>query len=75
MAVHSAPTRIAKATACELAGMLPAYDIDALARHRQRWRPVGMVAEADILTKLEFHGGADMRPLLAGAHCRARWYK
>lgn len=38
-------------------------------------RPVGMVSEADVLTKLEFHGGADMPPLLRGAAARARWRK
>ena len=38
-------------------------------------RPVGMVSEADVLTKLEFHGGGDMPPLLCGAAARARWRK
>ncbi|WIY00936.1 CBS domain-containing protein [Amycolatopsis mongoliensis] len=38
-------------------------------------RPVGMVSEADVLTKLEFHGGWDMPPLLRGAAARARWRK
>jgi CBS domain-containing protein len=59
----------------ELAGMLLAHDLDALPVIDSTGRPLGVVAEADILTKLEFHGGADLRPLLAGAHCRARWYK
>lgn len=59
----------------ELAGMLLAHDIDALPVIDSTGMPLGVVADADILTKLEFHGGADLRPLLAGAHCRARWYK
>jgi CBS-domain-containing membrane protein len=59
----------------ELAGTMLAHDLDALPVIDNVGRPVGVVAEADILTKLEFHGGADLRPLLAGAHCRARWYK
>jgi hypothetical protein len=34
-----------------------------------------VVAEADIVAKLEFHGGADPAPLFAGSRCRARRYK
>jgi CBS domain-containing protein len=38
-------------------------------------RPIGVVGEADVLAKLEFHCGADAPPLLASARTRARWHK
>jgi CBS-domain-containing membrane protein len=59
----------------ELAGAMLAHGIDALPVIDIEGKPVGMVTEADVLTKLEFHGGADPSPLLAGSHCRTRWRK
>jgi len=38
-------------------------------------RPVGVVSERDLLTKMEYHGGTDPAPLLPGSACRARWRK
>ncbi|MBP2328810.1 CBS-domain-containing membrane protein [Kibdelosporangium banguiense] len=43
----------------ELAGAMLAHGIDALPVIDSSGRPIGVVSEADILTKLEFHGGAD----------------
>lgn len=59
----------------ELVGTMIVHDLDALPVIDPTGRPVGVVAEADALAKLEFHGGADRPPLLAGARCRARWHK
>jgi len=59
----------------ELAGAMLAHGVDALPVIDSIGRPIGVVAETDILTKLEFHGGADPSPLLAGSHCRGRWRK
>lgn len=38
-------------------------------------RPIGIVDEADVLAKLEFQCGADVRPLLSNGRTRARWRK
>ncbi|GLZ27892.1 hypothetical protein Lesp02_00820 [Lentzea sp. NBRC 105346] len=38
-------------------------------------RPLGVVSEADLATKLEFHGGAIHPPLLGGSRWRAQWHK
>jgi CBS domain-containing protein len=54
----------------ELVGTMIARDMDALVVIDPAGRPVGVVTEADVLTKLEFHGGADYPPLLAGSHSR-----
>jgi CBS domain-containing protein len=59
----------------ELAGAMLAHGIDTLPVIDSDGRPIGVVAEADVMTKLEFHGGADPSPLLGGSHCRARWRK
>ncbi|WP_101376627.1 CBS domain-containing protein [Saccharopolyspora spinosa] len=50
-------------------------DLNALVVTDPTGRPIGVVTEVDILTKLEFHGGADYPPLLAGAHSRSRWHE
>ncbi len=59
----------------ELVGTMVGRGLDALPVIDHSGRPIGVVAEADALTKLEFHAGADLPPLLAGTHRRARWYK
>ena len=59
----------------ELAGIMITRDIDALPVIDPVGRPVGMVTEADVLTKLEFRGGTDYPPLLASGRCRNRWRK
>lgn len=47
------------------AGAVPVVDDEG--------RPVGIVAAEALLTKLEYHGGNDPRPILGGAKARARW--
>jgi CBS domain-containing protein len=59
----------------ELVGTMIARDIDALPVVDRAGRPVGVVDEADVLAKLEFHCGADYPPLFAGQRRRARWHK
>ncbi|MCE7002046.1 CBS domain-containing protein [Kibdelosporangium philippinense] len=59
----------------ELAGAMLAHGIDVLPVIDIDGRPLGVVSEADVLTKLEFHGGADPTPMFAGPRCRSRWYK
>lgn len=59
----------------ELAGTLLAHNIDAIPVIDIAGRPLGVVTDADVLTKLEFHGGDDPSPLLAGTQCRSRWRK
>jgi CBS domain-containing protein len=59
----------------ELAGIMITRDIDALPVIDQVGRPVGVVTEADVLTKLEFRGGTEYPPLLASGRCRNRWRK
>ncbi|RSM85282.1 CBS domain-containing protein [Kibdelosporangium aridum] len=58
----------------ELAGAMLAHGIDVLPVVDLDGRPLGVVSEADVMTKLEFHGGADPTPMLAGPRCRSRWY-
>lgn len=38
-------------------------------------RPVGVVSEADLMSKEEFEGGTDPVPLLAGRDRRRRWHQ
>lgn len=59
----------------ELVGTMIAHDLDALPVIDLTGRPLGVVTDADVHAKLEFHNGTDSPPLLAGAHCRARWRK
>ena len=59
----------------ELVGTMIVHDLDALPIIDLAGRPVGVVTEVDALAKVEFHGGADYLPLLAGSRCRARWRK
>ncbi|WP_028923164.1 CBS domain-containing protein [Pseudonocardia acaciae] len=59
----------------ELAGLMITRDLDALPVIDPAGRPLGVVTEADVLAKLEFHGGTDYPPLLASGRCRSRWRK
>lgn len=59
----------------ELAGTMIVHDLDTLPVIDLDGRLVGIVADVDALTKLEFHVGADFPPLLAGRRCRTRWHK
>lgn len=59
----------------ELVGTMIVHDLDALPVIDLAGRPVGVVTEADTLAKMEFHGGTDYPPMLAGSRCRARWRK
>lgn len=59
----------------EVVGTLVAHGLDAVPVIDLDGRPVGVVTEADALTKLEFDGGAARPPLLAGAGSRTRWRK
>ncbi|MFI7117849.1 CBS domain-containing protein [Amycolatopsis sp. NPDC049868] len=38
-------------------------------------RPVGVVTTADVITKWEFHGGADLPPFLGSLRRWPRWHK
>jgi CBS-domain-containing membrane protein len=59
----------------ELIGLLTAHDLCAIPIVDASGRPQGVVTEADLLTKLEYHGGTDNPPLLPGTPARARWRK
>jgi CBS domain-containing protein len=59
----------------ELAGIMVTRDIDALPVIDPTGRPLGVVTEADVLTKLEFRGGTEYPPLLSSGRCRNRWRK
>jgi CBS domain-containing protein len=59
----------------ELAGLMITRDIDALPVIDPTGRPVGVVTEGDVLTKLEFRGGTEYPPLLSSGRCRNRWRK
>jgi CBS-domain-containing membrane protein len=59
----------------ELVGTMIAHDLDALPVIDLAGRPAGVVEDVDVLTKIEFRGGADLPPLLAGGRCRVRWHK
>lgn len=59
----------------ELVDTMLAHDLQALPVIDLVGQPIGVVTDVDTLTKLEYHGGADYLPLLAGAACRARWHR
>ncbi|KJK48676.1 hypothetical protein UK23_16380 [Lentzea aerocolonigenes] len=59
----------------ELVGTMIVHEMSMIPVVDSAGRPVGTVTEEDLATKLEFHGGAGNRPILAGAHTRARWHK
>jgi CBS-domain-containing membrane protein len=50
----------------ELVGIMLAHDLQALPVIDLTGHPIGVVPDIDTLTKLEYHGGADFVPLLAG---------
>lgn len=56
----------------ELACALLAGDLGAVPVIDSSGRPIGIVTDADVATKLELHGGADLPLLLFGARGRAR---
>jgi len=58
----------------ELIGTLTLHELSAVPVLDPTGRPVGVVSERDLLTKLEYHGGTDPAPLLPGS-CRERWRK
>src|SRR5437867_12826408 len=59
----------------ELSATMVAHAVSALPVLDQDGRPVGVVNSADLLPKLEFHGGAGMPPLFGGRRAKARWRK
>lgn len=59
----------------QLVAIMVLRELDALPVIDPCGRPIGVVADADALTRLEFHAGTDPAPLLAGARRRARWHK
>ncbi|MEV6237530.1 CBS domain-containing protein [Lentzea sp. NPDC051838] len=63
------------ATFKELVGTMIVHEVSMIPVVDSAGRPVGMVTEEDLATKLEFHGGAANPPMLGGAHTRARWHK
>ncbi|MFD8497355.1 CBS domain-containing protein [Amycolatopsis sp. NPDC059657] len=56
-------------------GIMIARDQAALPVIDAAGRPVGVVAEADVLPKLEFHAGIVHPPPAGGSRARARWHK
>lgn len=59
----------------ELVGAMIVHEVSMIPVVDAAGRPVGVVTEEDLATKLEFQGGADNPPVLAGKHTRARWRK
>ncbi|MFC3897664.1 CBS domain-containing protein [Lentzea rhizosphaerae] len=59
----------------ELVGLMIAHEVSAIPVVDPAGRPVGIVSEEDLATKLEFRGGAANPPVLGGALTRARWHK
>jgi len=59
----------------ELIWTLATHELEAIPVVHATGRPVGVVSERDLLTKMEYHGGTEPAPLLPGSACRARWRK
>src|SRR5262245_44013903 len=59
----------------ELTATMIEHQLDAVPIVDRECRLAGVVTDADLLAKVEFHGGADYPPLLAGSRSRARWRK
>ncbi|MDX8034242.1 CBS domain-containing protein [Lentzea sp. BCCO 10_0856] len=59
----------------ELVGMMIVHEVSAIPVVDSAGHPVGVVSEADLAAKLEFHGGGENPPVLAGTHRRVRWRK
>lgn len=68
-------TMVPSTTFKELVGTMISHDLDALPVIDLSGRPTGVVEDVDVLTKLEFRGGADHPPLLTYGRRRARWHK
>ena len=58
----------------ELVAALREEKISALPVVDSGGHPIGVVSEADVLAKQEFHGGADEKPH-AGRESRERWFR
>jgi CBS domain-containing protein len=69
--VTAAPETLFK----ELVGMVLACDVSVIPVLDPAGRPLGVVTETDLTAKLEFRGGTDARPVLAGAAVRSRWQR
>lgn len=59
----------------ELVTVMVSADIAALPIIDATGHPIGMVTESDMLSKLEYHDGADTPPVLAGSRSKTRWRK
>ncbi|MDX8141471.1 CBS domain-containing protein [Lentzea sp. NBC_00516] len=59
----------------ELVGLMIVHEVTAIPVVDSAGHPVGVVSEEDLAAKLEFRGGAENPPVLAGAHRRVRWHK
>lgn len=58
----------------EVVATMAEHDISAVPVVDRRGRPVGVVSEADIIAKQEFHGGSDDLPR-HDRKARDRWYR
>lgn len=56
----------------ELLATMLDHGLDTVAVIDPLGHPLGVITDTDVLTKLEFHGGTDPPPFLAGSQCRAR---
>ncbi|GGU15864.1 CBS domain-containing protein [Lentzea flava] len=68
-------TAVRDTTFKELVGTMIVHEVSTIPVVDAAGRPVGMVTEEDLATKLEFRGGAENPPVLGGAQMRARWHK
>jgi CBS domain-containing protein len=59
----------------ELVGAMIVHEVSMIPVVDSAGRPVGVVTEEDLATKLEFRGGSENPPMLGGTHTRARWHK
>ncbi|NBH03520.1 CBS domain-containing protein [Amycolatopsis sp. SID8362] len=59
----------------DLVATMIGHSLDAVPVIDSYGRLLGVVADVDLLPKLEFHCGAELPPLLGGLRARARWRK
>ena len=59
----------------EVVGTMIARDLDAIPVIDHVGHPVGVIADGDLLPKLEFRCGTSLPPLVAGPRTRVRWRK
>lgn len=59
----------------ELVGIMLAYDVGVIPVVDLGGRPLGVVSEPDLASKLEFCGGTANLPVLGGMRRRSRWRK